>query len=180
MDAGGCELFDVTLASVLLDGALRIGEAQSLLWQDVSFEPDGTARITIRRSKTDAQGEGATVAVTARTARYLQRMRRYNNTDYYRPATGYVFEHERASFWPAERSVPLSTDRLRMRLRRAGEKVGVGGLSGHSGRVGFARRLAEKNAPVTTIMTHGRWAKPETVAGYIRGRAASEVLGYLD
>jgi hypothetical protein len=56
--------------------ALRLGELVALEVGDLSFEPKGVA-LTIRRSKTDREGAGATVAVSlgaeegaVRSARY--------------------------------------------------------------------------------------------------------------
>ena len=41
------------------DAMLRRSEAAALTWADVEFRRDGSARVTVRRSKTDQQGEGA-------------------------------------------------------------------------------------------------------------------------
>ena len=44
---------DVALASVMRDAMLRRSEAAALEWADVELRPDGSGRLTIRRSKTD-------------------------------------------------------------------------------------------------------------------------------
>ena len=41
------------------DAMLRVSEAAVLTWSDIVSEADGTGRLLIRRSKTDAEGEGA-------------------------------------------------------------------------------------------------------------------------
>ena len=51
-------LVDVAIASVIRDGLLRVSEAAALAWADVSPAADGTGVATIRRSKTDAEGQG--------------------------------------------------------------------------------------------------------------------------
>ena len=56
--------FDVALAAVLSDAGLRRSEAASLTWGDVRRWEDGSGRITVIRSKTDAEAQGATVAIT--------------------------------------------------------------------------------------------------------------------
>ena len=38
---------------------LRRSEAAALVWGDIEFRADGTARVTVRRSKTDQEGTGA-------------------------------------------------------------------------------------------------------------------------
>ena len=50
---------DITLISVMRDAMLRVSEAAALTWSDVATEADGTGRLLIRQSKTDAEGEGA-------------------------------------------------------------------------------------------------------------------------
>ena len=56
--------FDLALVAVLSDGGLRRSEAVALTWGDVQRWDDGSGRITVIRSKTDAEAEGAVVAVT--------------------------------------------------------------------------------------------------------------------
>ena len=61
---------DLAIIGVMAYGGLRRSEAVALTWSDVEFWPDGTARITIRRSKN--QPETATVAGSETTARALR------------------------------------------------------------------------------------------------------------
>ena len=56
--------FDVALVAVLSDAGLRRSEAAALTWGDVQRWDDGSGRITVIRSKTDAEAQGATVAIT--------------------------------------------------------------------------------------------------------------------
>ena len=58
-------LVDIALCSVMSDAGLRRSEASALLWADVDKAEDGSGRLTIRHSKTDKEGEGAVVAITA-------------------------------------------------------------------------------------------------------------------
>ena len=50
--------FDVALVAVLSDAGLRRSEASSLTWGDVQRWDDGSGRITVVRSKTDAEAPG--------------------------------------------------------------------------------------------------------------------------
>ena len=52
---------DVALLSVLRDGLLRRSEASALRWGDVEIQEDGSARLHVRRSKTDPEAEGAVI-----------------------------------------------------------------------------------------------------------------------
>ena len=58
--------FDVALVAVLSDAGLRRSEAASLTWGDVQRWDDGSGRITVVRSKTDVEAQGAVVAITWR------------------------------------------------------------------------------------------------------------------
>ena len=51
--------FDVALMSLMRDAMLRVSEAAVLTWRDIVAEADGTGRLLIRRSKTDAEGHGS-------------------------------------------------------------------------------------------------------------------------
>ena len=66
-------LRDSALFSVAFDAGLRIGEAAALQVQDIDFRPEGHARVTIRSSKTDQTGHGATQIVRSHTAKRLER-----------------------------------------------------------------------------------------------------------
>ena len=67
--------FDLALVSVLSDTGLRRSEAAALTWGDVARWDDGSGRITVVRSKTDAEAQGAVVAITPITMRALDAVR---------------------------------------------------------------------------------------------------------
>ena len=54
----------MALVAVLSDAGLRRSEAAALTWGDVQRWDDGSDRITVVSSKTDAEAQGATVAIT--------------------------------------------------------------------------------------------------------------------
>ena len=66
---------DVALASVMRDAMLRRSEAAALEWADVELRPDGSGRLTIRRSKTDQEGEGAVQYLGKGTAAAVREIR---------------------------------------------------------------------------------------------------------
>ena len=65
-------LVDIALASVMRDGLLRRGEAAAATWADVTWEPDGSARLLVRRSKTDPEGIGTVLYLSRQTAEDLR------------------------------------------------------------------------------------------------------------
>ena len=67
--------FDLALVAVLSDGGLRRSEAAALTWGDVQRWDDGSGRITVIRSKTDAEAQGAVVAITPAAMHALEAIR---------------------------------------------------------------------------------------------------------
>ena len=62
---------------------------------------------------------------------------------------------------------------LNRRSRAAARATGLGaGYSGHSGRVGMARRMTQAGAPTHEIMAQGRWKSAGMVADYTRAENA--------
>ena len=144
---------DIALCSVLSDGGLRRSEAAALTWGDVEIAADGSGRVRIVRSKTDQEGEGEVVAITASTVQAL---------DAIRNGAG------------AEDSVfGMSESTIARRVKSAAAAAGLGDqFSGHSGRVGLAQRMTAAGASAQTVMVQGRWKNAGTVARYTKGNQA--------
>ena len=73
--AAGRARFDLALVAALSDAGLRRSEATSLTWGDVQRWDDGTGRITVIRSKTDVEAQGAVVAITLAATQALSAIR---------------------------------------------------------------------------------------------------------
>ena len=67
---------DIALVSVMRDAMLRRSEAAALRWVDVEFRHDGSARVTVRRSKGDQDATGATLYIGRSAAAHLQAIHR--------------------------------------------------------------------------------------------------------
>ena len=145
---------DVALASVMRDALLRRSEAVALTWADVTFLSDETARLTIRRSKTDQDGEGAIQFIGKDAAQALKAIR--NDAD----------ESDRLFGLRSGRAV---SNRIAAMARAAG--LGDG-FSGHSPRVGMAQDLAANGASTTELMGAGRWTGHRMPAHYTKAQAA--------
>ena len=116
---------DLAILGVLADGGLRRSEAAALTWTD------GTARLTVQKGKN--QPEPATVALTEAPARALRDLQ----PDDAGPATP-VFG--------------LTGEALANRVRAAARAAGLGdGFTGHSGRIGMARRMVAAGAPNAAV-----------------------------
>ena len=156
--------FDVALVGVLSDAGLRRSEASSLTWGDVQRWDDGSGRITVVRSKTDAEAQGTVVAVTSAAM---------NALDAIRPA----------GVGGDEKVFGLSESQIARRVKAIAKAAGLENwefFSGHSGRVGMARRMAQNGAPTHEIERQGRWKQGGGMVGrYTRGESAGSALRYL-
>ena len=140
---------DIAIASVMRDGLLRVSECAALVWGDLTQMPDGSARLLVRRSKTDLQGAGQTVYLGRQAAAALQAVR---------PEA-------------ADRDAPvfgLRPNAIAARLRAMGQAAGLElSLSGHSARVGMAQDLSAAGAELPALMTAGRWKSAAMPARYV-------------
>ena len=156
--------FDLALVAVLSDGGLRRSEASALTWGDVQRWEDGSGRITVIRSKTDAEAQGAVVAITPAAMDALSAIRP-------------------AGAGGEARVFGLSESQIARRVKAIARAAGLENwefFSGHSGRVGMARRMAQNGAPTHEIERQGRWKQGGGMVGrYTRGETAGSALRYL-
>ena len=152
--------FDLALVAVLSDGGLRRSEASSLTWGDVRRWDDGSGRITVIRSKTDVEAQGAVVAITPAAMKALDAIR----------PVGVGGE---------AKVFGLSDSQIARRVKAIAKAAGLADwelFSGHSGRVG----MAQNGAPTHEIERQGRWKQGGGMVGrYTRGETAGSALRYL-
>ena len=163
---------DCALIAVMSDAMLRISELCSVRREDVVFEPDGSALLTIPVSKTDQYGQDAPVQFLgpptgARLKQWLACRGEMAPRDY-------VF----VRVWKGGRvgREALTTVSARRILKgRFAESLDTEGrrYSGHSLRVGAAQSLTRRGASVPQLQTAGRWRSGETVAHYTKSQRAS-------
>ena len=155
---------DLALVAVLSDAGLRRSEAAALIWSDVQRWDDCSGRITVVRSKTDAEAQGATVAITPAAMQALSAIRP-------------------AGAGGAVKVFGLSESQIARRVKAIARAAGLADwefFSGHSGRVGMARRMAQNGAPAHEIERQGRWKQGGGMVGrYTRGESAGSALRYL-
>ena len=133
-------------------------------WGDVVRWDDGSGRITVIRSKTDVEAAGAVVAVIPAAI---------NALDAIRPA----------GVASSKKVFGLSESQIARRVKVIAKAAGLADwefFSGHSGRVGMARRMAQNGAPTHEIERQGRWKQGGGMVGrYTRGESAGSALRYL-
>ena len=123
--------FDVALVAALSDGGLRRSETAALTWGDVHRWEDGSSRITVLRSKTDVEAQGAVVSITSAAMRGLDTIRPMGVTS-------------------REKVFGLSESQIARRVKVIAQAAGLAGwefFSGHSGRVGMAWRHGPERRP---------------------------------
>ena len=155
------------------DAMARREELVAVDCEDLTWCADGSARLLIRRSKTDAEGEGCVMYLAAQTARYVRTWLEVSGID-----SGAIFRRIIGRAHIAER---LGADSVSDVLKRVVARIGlpreaVQATSGHSLRVGAAQDLLALNEGLPAIMQTGRWKDARMVEHYGRhllaGRSA--------
>ena len=113
------------------------------------------------RSKTDVEAQGAVVAITSAAMQALDAIRPEGATS-------------------DEKVFRLSESQIARRVKTIAKAAGLADwefFSGHSGRVGMARRMAQNGAPTHEIERQGRWKQGGGMVGrYTRGESAGSAL----
>ena len=158
-------LRDAALFRIMSDALLRIGEAVAINCEDIATEFDGSGRLELHRSKTDQEGKGASLFLTARTVELIQQLLK---------VAGYVVGPLFRRMMKGDRmsDARLTVDGARLAIKAAAERLGIKGVSGHSLRIGTAQELAQRGASLVELQNAGRWADSQMPAHYTRNQAA--------
>ena len=161
-------LRDAALIAMTSDALLRVSEVANVQVRDVEFEADGTARLLVRRSKTDRRGRGAVLFLGPPTAKLVREWMAVAKIK-----QGALFRRINRAGVVAQEGMGAASVR-RVIVQRA-QAAGVDGrVSGHSLRVGAAQSLSKRGAGLVAMQRAGRWASPDMPAGYTRSQAAAE------
>jgi site-specific recombinase XerD len=154
-------------------GAFRRSELAGLELSDIEFVTDG-AKITIRKSKTDQDRQGQTVAI------YNGKLNVCGILKDYMQAAGII---DGAVFRPITKSdktrnQAITDKSIAKIVKRYAESAGLNpdDFSGHSLRSGFITSAAEAGANLFKIMDVSRHKSVQTVRGYVR--AAESFLNH--
>ncbi len=160
-------LRDAAIVAVMSDALLRVSELVVLQTADLTPAADGSATITVRRSKTDQDGEGTDLYLGPTTVAKL--------TEWLRAAditSGPLFRRIRRGGHPG--TGPLHPSSIASILANRAAAVGIEGkIRGHSLRVGSAQSLVQAGASLPEIQQDGRWASSRMPALYSRREAAA-------
>ena len=139
------------LLLLMRDTLARASEVAALDWSDVTG-----SHVTIKRSKVDQEGRGATAWISERTVRALAAHVPPERRD------------PRAPVFVGGRGGRITVHGIAYIVRRACQRAGLQGrFAAHSLRRGTATALAEAGASMPELMRAGRWTNAATVSAYI-------------
>jgi len=163
---GAKGLRDRALLLLGFAGAFRRSELVSLDVSDLQFCDSGL-RVRIRRSKTDQEGQGTTIAIVPGTFACPVKAAR-DWIEHTRIASGPLFR-------PISKSGRVLSRRLSDRavaeiVKASARRVGLNAeeFSGHSLRSGFLTSAARRGASIFKMMDVSRHKSVETLRGYVR------------
>ena len=160
-------LRDAALFRVMSDALLRIGEAVAIDCEHITSEADGSGRLEIHRSKTDQEGKGASLYLTARTVEAIRQLQAHAGY-----TVGPLFRRMlKGDHMSDDR---LTVDGARLAIKTSAKQAGIEGVSGHSLRIGTAQELAQRGASLVELQNAGRWTDSQMPAHYTRQQAAGK------
>jgi site-specific recombinase XerD len=159
-------LRDRALLSLGFAGAFRRSELVALDVADIAFCKRGML-ITIRRSKTDQEGDGATIAIVkGKAACPVQAVKEWLTATGIR--NGPLFRSMRRG--DRVTRARLSYRAVAETVKRHAKRIGLDAadFSGHSLRSGFLTSAAARGSSLFKMMDISRHKSVETLRGYVR------------
>ena len=151
------------LLAVAYDSLCRRSELVALHYDDVRAGPHGDATLTLRRSKTDQEGQGSIRYLAADTMRAVQVwLEAAGHCD------GALFRSVGKAGAIGGPLDPGDVARMFKAMARAAgmEASVVAAISGHSSRVGAAQDQVRHGVELPAVMQAGGWTTPAMVARY--------------
>lgn len=159
-------LRDAAMIACASDALLRVSELKQIKVSDISYKPDGTGTLTVRRSKTDQDGFGKVLFLGIPTVELIRR---------YQRRSGISDDHLFRWINKGDRIAGpnLSEVSIRSIYKKRLRSLGIAGrISGHSLRIGTAQSLAASGASLVSMMDAGRWKSSSMPAHYVRDELA--------
>ena len=152
------------LIAVGYDTLCRRSELVLLRVEDITTNQRGVTSVLVRRAKNDPHGQGRLAQVSRQTMEFLE--------TWFRAAEITEGPMFRAVWGPTvgdQALNPYAVTRILKSVARLADldEATVGGISGHSMRVGAAQDLMVKGFGVLQIMRAGGWKSIETVGRYV-------------
>lgn len=158
----------------------RRSEICSFNFEDLIELPTGKPALQLRRSKTDQDGRGTSIAISNTLAQMIQSWGRTLKT-YQLPVSGALLRGISKADTPYNHRLHAAS--INPILRRLQHEAGLNHLpplSGHSFRVGAALDLLKRGVDFEVIMLRGGWRSPSTALSYLRTWAGDGVDLYIE
>jgi len=159
---------DLAITRLAYDLLARPSEIAVLLWEDVKPPATSNATVTIGRGKTDQEGVGKTLGISADTYAALQAWRAIALTS--EPVEPIFHAIPRGLKAKHTGGCPkaLGKHAVAIAMQRLARQAGLSDtyFTGHSGRVGAAQDLTADRYTLPEIMQLGRWKTPSMPARY--------------
>jgi len=158
---------DAAILALGFAAALRRSEICALTLKDVEMLGNDRLMIHIRRSKTDQEGRGQSVAVpNGKTIKPITRLQEWINTS--NIESGSLFQTMRRG--GGLTGLPLHHSDIPRLVKHYAKKIGLDPkeFSAHSLRAGFVTSAAVHHARLDKIMEVTRHKSPEMILRYIR------------
>lgn len=147
-------------------GAFRRSELVGIGLEDLTFTEQGLD-VFLPRSKTDQEGNGATVAIlNGKALRPADAVREWIEAAGI--TSGKLFRQVGRAGIVQEEELSAQSVGLVIKRLAAAAKLDVASLSAHSLRAGFITSAAEHRASISRIMEVSRHRDPRTVETYVR------------
>lgn len=180
---------DCAMVACAYDLMTRSSELVALRWEDIAWDVDdaGGANCTIRRSKTDQEGQGATLHLTPATVKLLRlwderrldkahpfifhALPRHLPTEPADPEDGGADASPGTTLpvpsGDSDEKRPLNVREVTRILERLTGRAQVDrALTGHSARVGAAQDMLRAGLSMFQVQHAGRWTTPTMPARY--------------
>jgi len=138
---------------------LRPGEVSALNREDIALNDDGSGSLTVHRSKTDQEGQGAVQWLEPEAVAALKIWWDFSG---WRPGAAFLTLKR----WGRVNDIRVSRKDVSRAFQRLGELANIQEVSGHSARVGMAQDLTAHGIELPAIMQAGRWKSSRMPARY--------------
>ncbi len=146
-------------------GAFRRSELVALNIEDLRFVDEGL-EVLVRRSKTDQEGRGRTVAIPYGSQLFTCPVRSVQAwLDVLGASEGPLFRQISADGIREHRASDGAVDRL---VKASARQIGLNGVSAHSLRAGLATTAYLSGKSDRAIQEQGRWVSIASVNRYVR------------
>jgi len=147
-------------------GALRRSELVALTINDIEYTPEGI-KVTIRKSKTDQEGQGQVIAIpNGNGFRIVDVLTTWLNAA--NITSGALFRPIKKGGAIQDAALTPRSVATIVKLYAGLAGLTIADFSGHSLRAGFITSGAETGADLFKLMEVSRHTHPKTVMGYVR------------